>query len=253
VRPDAIVCVMQRFCTGYERRASSVVVKNVVRPSSAAAAAAAFFFFFHSSISSTALVVAPSPALSVPSLSYHRTPGAMRRNEPRASSRSERIIHQGDAQYRPRAAAHLPRSRAKILEVDESTTASQVLAYEESVRHHFALDQFGHVGADVSEAASAWSAGREHGRREVEVPTAPRKPFSVDPKRIPKPLRHLLAGAFSGGALPRATAGTRTAASSRGGCGHVASIIGLTLEPRHLQDGNRALGVGPHEADGLRV
>ncbi len=138
----------------------------------------------------------------------------MRRSEQRESTRSERIIHSNDANYRPRASSHVPRSRAKIRELDVSGGAADLLAFEAAVRHHIAADSFGAFGADVSDAARALSAGRETPKTDASplavgaaaVATFPRRlpRLRLDARALPKPVRHLLAGAFSGGACARA-------------------------------------------------
>lgn len=150
----------------------------------------------------------------------------MRRGETRESSRSERIIHKRESGWQPKQAAHLPRSRAKIRHVDEDTSPAALLALEESVRHGHSAAAGHDFGLDIAEASTAWAEHREEkvaaavavqvaataaskAKQPAFVAGAAKKggaqhfAFSLKVKDIPKPLRHLLAGAFSGGTLPR--------------------------------------------------
>ena len=148
----------------------------------------------------------------------------MRRGEVRQSSRGERILHKREEGWQPREAVHLPRSRAKIRHVDEDTTPEALLALEESVRHgHGAAAGHDSFGLDIAEASRSLEAHRDEqkvaaltvvaaasavkGKGGVAkgVAGAPAKKAAAftlrfSAKDIPKPLRHLLAGAISGGA-----------------------------------------------------
>jgi hypothetical protein len=214
----------------------------------------------------------------------------MRRGQ-RVSARGERIIHGADdtvfTPQRGAADARMPRGRAKIRELDESGVHIMApLVFEERVRHAFAADQFGSVGADVTEAAAALSVGLGGGvavtaaapgagvggkakaAAAVLAPPVRKRAFSL--AALPKPLKHLLAGAFSGGALrPRAHA-TRTRArslawrrrtSEKGilSANALAHATCRALPPsaaacsnRRLQNRHRAAGGGAHEAHGRR-
>ncbi len=118
----------------------------------------------------------------------------------------------------------MPRSRAKIRAVDDSAGVAghrAALGFDERVRSAFASDAFGAaLSTDVAEAAAALSAARPRGRAPAAPPgkaaagkpggaaaqaaaAAQPAPRRVSVAALPKPLRHLLAGAFSGGARSR--------------------------------------------------
>lgn len=130
----------------------------------------------------------------------------MRRGQRRAS-RSERIIHgiEGGAAASPDIArTRVPRGQAKIRSLDEGDR-SAVLQFEESLRRNWAADAGVGVGADVAEAAAALSARRRGKAERRPLPPAAKAPAPAAKRAfslasLPKPLRHLLAGAFSGGA-----------------------------------------------------
>ena len=141
----------------------------------------------------------------------------MRRAQPRPS-RNERIIHGSDgAASAAVARTRVPRGQAKIRSLDDGNRDA-VHAFEDSLRRNWAADAGVGVGADVAEAAAALSHGplwRSGRRAKPEAPAAGKRPASAAAKAaapsqaakfslatLPKPLRHLLAGAFSGGALP---------------------------------------------------
>jgi hypothetical protein len=136
----------------------------------------------------------------------------MRRGEVRQSSRGERILHKREAGWQPREAVHLPRSRAKIRHVDEDTTREALLALEESVRHgHGAAAGHDSFGLDIAEASRSLEAQRDEQKvaaltmaaaaaSAAKAKKAGSFTLRFSAKDIPRPLRHLLAGAISGGA-----------------------------------------------------
>jgi hypothetical protein len=185
-----------------------------------------------------ALQRAPHAASPAPPAAAHASD--MRRGQ-RVSARGERIIHGADdAVFTPRrgvdASARLTRGQAKIRELEDGGAyLSSVSPLEERVRYAFAADQFGSVGADVAEAAAALGTARVSGgvatapaagggkaaapkgkaaaaaAAAAAVTAAPPQKRAFSLVALPKPVKHLLAGAFSGGASRgRRTRGTRT-------------------------------------------
>jgi hypothetical protein len=142
----------------------------------------------------------------------------MRRAQPRPS-RNERIIYGSDGENHAAVArTRVPRGQAKIRSLDDGNRDA-VHAFEDSLRRNWAADVGVGVGADVAEAAAALSHGpmwRSGRRAASEAPAGKRPPSSAAkagaPAKaakfsltaLPKPLRHLLAGAFSGGACAAA-------------------------------------------------
>ena len=142
----------------------------------------------------------------------------MRRAQPRPS-RNERIIYGSDGSANSAVArTRVPRGQAKIRSLDDGNRDA-VHAFEDSLRRNWAADVGVGVGADVAEAAAAlshgplWRSGRRasaeapSGKRTASVAgkaAAPGQAVKFSLVALPKPLRHLLAGAFSGGALPAA-------------------------------------------------
>ena len=199
-----------------------------------------------------------------------RLSAAMRRGQQRAS-RNERIIHGVHGAYDGEfARTRVPRGQAKIRSLDDGDRDA-VHAFEDSLRRHWADNVGLGVGADVAEAAAELSRAARHGKLERKpTPPASKTAKAAAPAvkaafslaALPKPLRHLLAGAFSGGApLARCALPPRASAAPRARNPATRLEYCLTLSPcrtaraaraRREQDDDVAAGGCAHEAHGWR-